>query len=156
MHLAPWFWFAVVTLISWGIVGLFQKLSTNHISAESALIWLVVGYVLLEPAFYPGRTVFGYSKLNVAWALLGGLLNTLGAWALFAALKCGGKASVVVPLTALYPLLAILLVPLIFHESITLLQVFGILCSLIAVVLLSAERDGTEVTRDSAFPEALR
>jgi transporter family protein len=156
VHFAPWFWFAVITLLSWGIVGLLQKLSTNHISAESTLIWLVVGYVLLEPAFYPGRTIFGYSKANVAWACLGGLLNTLGAWALFAALKCGGKASVVVPLTALYPLPAILLVPLIFHESITLLQVIGILCSLVAVVLLSSESEGTEVTRDSVFPEALR
>lgn len=156
MHAAPWFWFVVVTLLAWGIVGLLQKLSTNHISAESALIWLVVGYVLLEPAFYPGRTIFGYSKSNIAWALLGGLLNTLGAWALFAALKGGGKASVVVPLTALYPLPAILLVPLIFHESITLLQVIGILCSLVAVVLLSSESEGTEATRDSVFLEPLR
>ena len=156
MHAAPWFWFAVVTLLAWGIVGLLQKLSTNHISAESTLIWLVVGYVLLEPAFYPGRTIFGYSKSNIAWALLGGLLNTLGAWALFAALKCGGKASVVVPLTALYPLPAILLVPLVFHESITLLQVIGILCSLVAVVFLSSESEETEVTRGSVFPEQLR
>jgi len=154
VHFAPWFWFAVVTLLAWGIVGLLQKLSTNHISAESALIWLVVGYVLLEPAFYPGRTLFGYSKWNIAWALLGGLLNTLGAWALFAALKGGGKASVVVPLTALYPLPAILLVPLIFHESITPLEVIGILSSLIAVVLLSSESDEPEGPRDSVFPEA--
>ena len=156
MYFAPWFWFAVVTLLSWGVVGLLQKLSTNHISAESSIIWLVVGYMLLEPVFYPGRSIFGYSKLSVAWALLGGLLNTLGAWALFTALKCGGKASVVVPLTALYPLLVILLVPLTLHESITLLQVVGILCSLVAVVLLSSESDGPEVARDSVFPDALR
>ena len=51
MHAAPWFWFVIVTLLAWGIVGLLQKLSTTHISAESALIWLVVRYVLLEPAF---------------------------------------------------------------------------------------------------------
>jgi hypothetical protein len=44
MHLPPWFWLAAVVLISWGIVGLLQKLSTNHISAESSLIWLVVGF----------------------------------------------------------------------------------------------------------------
>ena len=156
MHAAPWFWFVVVTLLAWGIVGLLQKLSTNHISAESTLIWLVVGYLLLEPAFYPGRTIFGYSRSNIAWALLGGLLNTVGAWALFAALKCGGKASVVVPLTALYPLPAILLVPLIFHESITLLQVVGILCSLVAVVLLSSEGQGTEIARDPVVPQPLR
>jgi hypothetical protein len=55
LHLAPWFWFAVVTLVSWGIVGLLQKLSTNYISAESSLIWLVVGFLLLEPFFVQGE-----------------------------------------------------------------------------------------------------
>lgn len=57
MHFAPWVGFAAVTLISWGIVGLLQKLSTNHISAESSLIWLVAGFVLLEPLMYPGLSL---------------------------------------------------------------------------------------------------
>lgn len=137
MHVPPWFWFAVVTLLTWGIVGLLQKLSTNYISAESALIWLVVGYMLLEPLFYPGKAVFHYSRWNLAWALLSGVLNALGAWALFAAMKSGGKASIVAPLTALYPLVVIVLVPFVLHEVITRVQIVGVLCSLIAVVLLS-------------------
>src|ERR1700734_354365 len=111
MHIPPWFWFALVTLLSWGIAGLLQKLSTNHISAESSLIWLVVGFLLLEPFFYPGKSVFAYSSVNLAWALLSGVLNALGAWALFA---------------------------FVLKESITTLQVAGITCSLIAIVLLSA------------------
>jgi transporter family protein len=72
------------------------------------------------------------------WALLSGVLNALGAWALFAALKSGGKASIVAPVTALYPLVVIVLVPFVLKESITTLQVAGITCSLIAIVLLSA------------------
>jgi transporter family protein len=154
MHLAPWLWFAVATLFAWGVVGLLQKLSTNHISAESTLIGLVVGYVVLEPAFYPGRAVFSFSKWNVAMALLAGLVNTLGAWALFAAMKSDGKASIVVPLTALYPLLVVLAAPFILRESITWLQVIGILCSLIAVVLLSSEGDSAEVNEKCAAVEA--
>lgn len=137
MHLPPWFWFAVVTLLTWGGVGLLQKLSTNYISAESSLIWLVVGFMLLEPLFYPGKAVFHYSKWNLAWALLSGVLNALGAWALFAAMKSGGKASIVAPLTSLYPLVVIALVPVVLHEVITRIQIVGVLCSLIAVVLLS-------------------
>jgi len=139
LPVAPWFWFAVVTLVSWGIVGLLQKLSTNHISAESSLIWLVVGLLLLEPLFYPGKAVFHYSAWNLNWALLSGVLNALGAWALFAAMKSGGKASIICPLTALYPLVVVLLVPFILRESVTLLQAAGVVCALIAVVLLSAE-----------------
>jgi transporter family protein len=138
MHLPPWLWYSVITVVAWGVVGLLQKLSTNHISAESSLIWLVVGFLLLEPFFYPGVAVFHYSQWNLAWALISGLLNALGAWALFAALKEGGKASIVSPLTALYPLVVILLVPFVLHESITPLQILGVVCALIAVVLLSA------------------
>src|ERR1700722_8092113 len=138
MHVPPWFWFALVTLLCWGGAGLLQKLSTNHIPAEFSLIWLVVGFLLLEPFFYPGKSIFTYSSVNLAWALLSGVLNALGAWALFAALKSGGKASIVAPVTALYPLVVIALVPFVLKESITTLQVLGVICSLIAIVLLSA------------------
>ena len=138
IHLAPWFWFAVITILSWGVVGLLQKLSTNFISAESSLIWLGVGFLLLEPLVYPGKALFTYSGWNLTWALLSGVLNALGAWALFAALKNGGKASIVSPLTALYPLVVIVLAPFVLHESITRMQGVGVVCALVAVVCLSA------------------
>jgi bacterial/archaeal transporter family protein len=138
MHFAPWLLYSAITLVAWGIVGILQKLSTNYISAESSLIWLVGGFLLLEPLLYPGLAVFHYSRWNLTWALLSGVLNALGAWTLFTALKSGGKASIVAPLTALYPLLVIMLVPFVLHESITRLQVVGVVCALIAVVLLSA------------------
>lgn len=138
MQIPPWFWYAAITLIAWGIVGLLQKLSTNHISAESSLIWLVVGFLLLQPFLYSGRAMFHYSGVNLTWALLSGVLNALGAWALFAALKNGGKASIVAPLTALYPLVVIVMVPFVLHESITRLQMVGVACALVAVILLSA------------------
>ena len=137
MHLPPWFWYTVITLVSWGIVGMLQKLSTNYISAESSLVWLVVGFLLLQPFFYPGAAVLHYSRWNLAWALLSGVLNALGAWALFIAMKSGGKASIVSPVTALYPLVVIVLVPFFLHESITRLQIVGVFSALIAVVLLS-------------------
>jgi transporter family protein len=137
MHLPPWFWFAVVVLISWGIVGLLQKLSTNYLPADSALIWLVVGFIILQPAVYPGKALFHYTPRSLVWGLLSGALNALGAWALLAAMYQGGKASIVSPFTALYPLVVILVAPFLLHESITLLQGIGVACALAAVVLLS-------------------
>lgn len=138
MHIPLWLWYSMVTLVAWGVVGLLQKLSTNRISAESSLIWLVVGFLLLEPLFYPGPVVLHYSKVNLTYAVLSGLLNALGAWALFAALKSGGKASIVSPLTALYPVVVIVLVPRILHETVSPLQWVGVGCALVAVILLSA------------------
>jgi len=139
MHLPPWFWFGLITLISWGIVGLLQKLSTNHLSAEWALVWLAIGFFILEPWLYPGKVLFTYSTRGLEWALASGFFNALGAWALLAALKSGGKASIVAPFTALYPIVVVFLAPFILHESISALQAVGIVCALIAVVLLSTE-----------------
>ena len=65
------------------------------------------------------------------------MFNALGAWALFAAMKSGGQASIVSPLTALYPLVVVLIAPVVLRESVTLLQGIGVLCALAAVVLLS-------------------
>jgi transporter family protein len=144
MHLPPWIWFGLVTLLAWGVVGLLQKLSTNYLSAEWALFWLTVGFFVLEPWLYPGRVLFTYSPRALAWAFLSGALNAFGAWALLAAMKSGGKASVVAPFTALYPVVVVFLAPFILHESVTLLQGVGIVCALIAVVLLSTESSDSE------------
>jgi bacterial/archaeal transporter family protein len=151
MHLVPWFWFALIVLVTWGIVGLLQKLSTNEISAESALIWFVAGCFVMVPVFYPGKVLFTYSTRSVLYILSCGVANAIGAWALLAAMKSGGKASIIVPLTALYPLGVALIAPIILHESITLLQSAGVVCALVAVVLLSTE--GRKEESDVGRPE---
>jgi transporter family protein len=137
MHIAPWFWYALVVLVFWGASGILQKLCTNHISAESAVIWLVVGYALWQPLLYPGKVLFHYSTQNIIWGLLSGFLSTLGGCGLYWALKSGGKASIVVPISAMYPLVVVVLAPFLLHESITLVQGCGVACALVAVALLS-------------------
>lgn len=137
MHLPPWFWFAAIALTTWGTAAFLQKLSTNLISAESALIWLIAGFLLLEPWLYPGRSMLIYSLRTVAFAVLSGTFNALGLWSLLAAMKSGGKAAIVVPITALYPLAVVIAAPLLLSESITAVQGAGILCGLGAVILLS-------------------
>ncbi|MGD0125863.1 MAG: DMT family transporter [Terriglobia bacterium] len=136
--MAAWLWLAIVVLIAWGVVGLLQKLSTNHLSGESATIWLIVGFVLFLPFVYPGKAVFHLPMRGIVLGLLSGLINALGAWAILAALRSGGKASVVSPFCALYPIVVVLVAPLILHESINLLQGVGVLCALVAVGLLAS------------------
>ncbi len=137
MHIPPWFFYVGVVLIFWGACGIFQKLATNHISAESSLVWLIVGFILLEPLVYPGRALLNYSRQNIMWGLLSGALSNLGAWGLYAAMKSGGKASIVAPFCALYPLVVVVLAPILLHETITRLQGLGVICALVAAVLLS-------------------
>ena len=145
MHIAAWLWFTLIVLGVWGACGIVQKLATNYLSAWSANIWLVVGYSLLLPVLWPGKALFHYSTHNIVWGLVAGFLSTLGGVGLYAALKCGGKASIVVPITGMYPLVVVILAPLLLHESITLVQGCGVGCALIAVALLSTESPPAEV-----------
>lgn len=136
---ASWLGLAVAALLAWGAAGIFLKLATNFISAGSSLLWLVAGFLLLAPLLWPGWELLDYSLGNVLAAVAAGFLNALAFWTFLAALRSGGKASVVVPLTALYPLLVVLAVPLLLDESLTFTQGLGVACGVAALVLLSAE-----------------
>jgi transporter family protein len=68
MTLPIWFGPAMVVLITWGIAGLLQKLSTNHLSAETALLGLVVGFFLLDPWLYPKESILMYSNRSLVVA----------------------------------------------------------------------------------------
>jgi bacterial/archaeal transporter family protein len=138
MHLAPWLMFTIIALLCFGVVGLLQKLSTDLISAESALIWLIVGFLSLEPFLYPGRSLLNYSARSIAFVFAAGVMNALGSWVVLAAMKNGGKASVVVPLTAVYPTVVCMVAPILLREHITMTQGIGITCGLGAIFLLAS------------------
>jgi len=138
MHITAWLMFTILALICFGVVGLLQKLSTDLVSAESALVWLIVGFLLLQPILYPGRALLNYSTGNIAIVFSAGVCNALGSWAILAAMKAGGKASVVVPFTAVYPIVVCLLAPLLLHEHISAPQGIGIVCGLGAIFLLAS------------------
>jgi len=134
-----WFLPAAVVLVSWGVVGIFQKLATNHISAEFTLIWQTVGFCLFLPFVVPVEPLSAYPLRGVTYGLLAGALTNLGSLFLFAALRSGGKVAVVAPFCALYPLIVVFLAPFVLEESVTALQGIGVLCAVVAIVLLSLE-----------------
>ena len=57
--------------------------------------------------------------------MAGGALNGLGAWTSFRALESGGKASIVISLISLYPLLTVVLAVLLLGERLTWMQMAG-------------------------------
>ena len=135
-----WLGFAVLALVLWGITGVTQKLSTNRISSERSFLWFCWAMVALSGAVlvlaHPhaalGRTV-------VLCSIAGGALNGMGAWTSFRALESGGKASVVISLVSLYPLLTVVLAVLLLGERLTLLQTAGAILAIAAAILLSME-----------------
>src|ERR671925_464981 len=97
-----WALYAFIATLCWGVVGLLQKLGTNRISSRSLLIWLVVGFAAMLPVLWRDGAIGGLGWRVLSIGLLGGAANGFGSWALFEALERGAKASVAVPLTAVY------------------------------------------------------
>ncbi len=138
MH--SWIILSIIALGFWGITGVTQKLSTNYISFERSFLWFALAFLVL--AIIVALTIpldWNIAPSLMALAALGGLLNGLGALTSFAALEHGGKASVVIPLVSVYPLVTIAGACLLLGERLTITQVAGVLCALVAVILLAQE-----------------
>ena len=132
-----WFLFAALTFFMFGLWGFFSKLSTNYIDPKSAMVYEVLGRILIAILilillrFRPEFHIRG-----ISFAFLTGVTGTLGVlFFLFAVSQ--GRTSVVVTMTALYPLVTILLTYFILKEPITLKQAAGMLFALIAMILFA-------------------
>jgi transporter family protein len=134
-----WLQYAVIAIVLWGIVGLLQKLGTNKVSAGELMVWLMIGFAVLLPFLFLQTGITGLSLRTIFIGLVGGLANGVGSWELFRCLEKGAKASVAIPLTALYPLLTAVLAILLLKERLTALEWVGVALALIAGGLLSYE-----------------
>jgi transporter family protein len=138
--LPAWLVFSAIALILWGASGVTQKLSTNRISSERSFLWFAWAMVAISAvvlALVPIQ--WKLSRMTIAYAIAGGALNGLGALTSFRALESGGKASVVISLISLYPLVTIVLAVLLIHEHMTLTQAAGAILAIVAAILLSLE-----------------
>jgi transporter family protein len=72
-------------------------------------------------------------------AVSGGTLNGLGALTSFKALESGGKASIVISLISLFPLVTVAFAVTVLHEKLTVSQSVGVGLAIVAAILLSLE-----------------
>lgn len=132
-----WLYYSILSLLFWGLWGFFSKLATNYISPVSVLFYGVLGAAV---SGITGLLVMGFrpegQPLGISYALISSIVGTAGAFFYYFALS-RYKASVVITLTALYPMVTIVLSFIILKEGITLKQGIGILFALLAVVFFS-------------------
>jgi transporter family protein len=148
--MARWILFSTVVIVLWGVVGLLQKIGSNRMSAKGLIFWTTIGYLVLIPFLLHTASLGSARPRDLFVGIGGGLLNGLGALALYASMGCGAKASVVVPLTALNPVLTILLAITLLHERLTGFQWIGIALAVLAGVLLSWETAPSELGEGGA------
>jgi uncharacterized membrane protein len=143
-----WVVYASVAIVLWGVNGLFMKLGTNRVSARSMVIWVTAGFVALLPFLWTTTTLSDLSTRMIFVGLIAGTVNGLGNWAVFACLEKGAKASVAIPLTALYPLCTVALATAFLKERPTALQWIGIALAVAGGAMLSYEPAPVTATKE--------
>jgi transporter family protein len=132
-----WYLYAVLTVLTWGLWGVFSKLASNYAKPRQALLFQTVGVIAFAiVVLVIEKFKIEWSLPGFSWAALGGFLAFIGFLTFFAALE-KGTSSTVVTLSALYPMVTILISILFLHEKLTTRQGIGIVLALIASVLLA-------------------
>ena len=135
--MSPWLIWALTATFFWGLWAIFSKLAVQHAPAVAVLIWFVAGEVVMvaaltlwfRPAVFSGTRAAGFAAAS-------GVAGVLAMLAFLTALRYA-TVSVVVPMTALYPVVAIVLGLLVLGEKITVPQAAGAALAVAAGVLLS-------------------
>ncbi|SNR92596.1 EamA family transporter [Desulfurobacterium atlanticum] len=132
-----WLFFSILALLFWGLWGFFPKVASNYISPESILVYQTLGCLsVVILLFFLPEFEMEFNFKGILFSFLGGVAGTLGSLFFLYAVKTG-KLSVVITITALYPMITIFLAVLLLKENLSLKQVVGIIFALVSIVLIA-------------------
>jgi transporter family protein len=138
-----WFIATLLALFCWGIWALLGKVIGDALSGAQTQALSTIGMlpVMLGLAF--SKRIRGSSNFlkGSAFAVLAGILGCAGNVVYYEILKTGGKATMIVPLTALYPVITILLAAPLLKEKLNRVQLIGIALALVAIYLFNVQQD---------------
>jgi len=124
-------------MVGWGLWGFFTKLAAVHMNVYQAMFYTMsLSIPMIAIALWFGGTPPPVLTRGSLYAILAGLAVNVSFVPFFLAMRTG-KASVVVTVTALYPLITILLALVFLHESIGVRQLIGMGFALSAMFLLA-------------------
>lgn len=132
-----WFIYSILAMVLWGFWGFLPKLSLAHLNPQSTQIWQSLGGTIAAVIylFFVSRSL-QTAPIGIAAGIATGLFAFLGTLCFIFALSTG-KSSVVVMMTALYPLITMLLSFVFLHETLTFTNMVGAVFAIIAIILFA-------------------
>jgi len=124
--------------LGWGVWGIAAKLAIKQIGLQ-LLVWVQLANLALIPLYFIMFKELLPLRLDAAgigWALLAGALGALGTVSLYLTLGAA-PASVVIPLSSLYPIVTVVLAYIFLQEELSPMRLLGVGCALAAVWLLT-------------------
>lgn len=146
-----WLVYSLLTVVLFGGWGFASRRLGDALTAEQTLALSTLG--LLPILAWLGRRLShrlpppSRPPRGIAIALAAGVLMGLGNLGLYQLLRSGEKAATLVPLTALYPLVTVLLAVLCLGERLSLRQSGGIVLAAAAIYFFNVAREGELVSR---------
>ncbi len=132
-----WAGYALLCILCWGIWGILSKVGSDRMDPMQMQVLFTVG--MLPPvllALIRLRFKVETDRSGALYGILNGVFTGVGLLAFYAAMA-KGKASVVGPVTALFPLLTVLLALLVLKERMNGIQSTGVLLALAAIFVLA-------------------
>lgn len=132
--------FLLATTFFWGVAAIFDKLALGKTPPFTGLMvrqFILTGVLLclgLATGRLGGMVVLEWRTI-ILFGLSGICGGALGLWTYYHALRLGG-ASLVVPISATYPLITVFLSWLILHEGLTLPRVIGTIFIVLGIWLV--------------------
>lgn len=141
MH--SWLIWALVALLSWGVWAVLAKLLGSALTAEQSQALSTVGLApILAPLAWSTRKEWTTaSRKGLALAVLGGTITCLGNVFYYAAIARDEKVATVASITAIAPLVTVLLAMLLLGERINRIQYAGLMLSLAAIWLFNIQNE---------------
>ena len=143
LGMPSWLAYSLLTIVCWGAWGAVSKVASEGVDATTNQVLFTFGLLpLIVVAARSSRLRCGIQaqrRAGIGWAFLTGILGGTGNIAFFRALVAGGQASIVVPVTALFPLVTVILALTFLRERLGRAQMAGLALALVAIYLLSLD-----------------
>ena len=135
-HLWKWLPWALLGFFWWGLFGFIAKVGTANVEARDMQVLFTLGTLPLVVFILVRRKGMRNNRKGRIIGLVIGLIAGLGNAAYFVAMG-RGQASLVGPVTSLFPLVTVLLATLVLKERFNRVQAAGVVLAIISAVLLA-------------------
>ncbi|MEN3044490.1 MAG: EamA family transporter [Candidatus Hydrothermales bacterium] len=128
-----------VTLLTWGLWGFFSKISTKFFKwYEYYIFSTLISLFFSTLLFLTFKNEISFKTSGILYLFLAFFAGSIGTITFYLALT-KGKASIIVPLTSLYPAFTVILAKFFLKEELTLKKYLGIILAIIAIFILSKD-----------------
>jgi transporter family protein len=133
-----WLTYCLACLLLWGVWGVLAKVAAGRMSPYDEQILFTFGSLpVAAAALWRLKGRLEMNRSGAVCGILNGIFAGLGLVAYYAAME-QGPASIVATVTALFPLLTVMLATIVLRERVNRFQLVGIATALGSILLLAS------------------